>query len=212
MPGRLAWLIAGMGAVPLAACVSSLQPPQAPDRCIALQSGVAVLIIFRGCATQLNAHWAVMAKHEDRLIPPGAIVDPDYDLMFFPHAAPPPRWGDAKLGEPVTAYGNPSGPAAGESRAGRVLALASWQGSGDAAPFPAVYFRGPIAPGFSGGPVVDESGAVVGMTVEMLLAPPRINRVGAKLEAGDGIALPAGLIRAEFARLGLAAAPAPARR
>jgi hypothetical protein len=208
-PRRSRWtgILCGAAILPLAGCVAASYPPALPNGCIAYQNEFGALVVARGCATQLSAHWAVMAKHESQLAPPGAIADPDYDLVFFPRDGDAPKWADALTGEQVTAIGNPKPLAPSrsnpdlETQAGRVLAVATWQGQWDDKEFPAIYFSGPIRPGYSGGPVVNARGAVVGMTVEALLAVPMVNRTGAELEPGDGIALPAGLIEAEFARL-----------
>jgi hypothetical protein len=191
----------------LAGCVAAAYPPSLPNGCIAYQNEFGATVVARGCATQLSAHWAVMAKHESQLIPPGAIADPDYDLVFLPRDGDAPKWTDATAGEAVTAIGNPQpiaprvGNPAEESQAGWVLAVATWQGERDDRQFPAIYFSGPIRPGYSGGPVVNARGAVVGMTVEVLSAVPVINRTGAVLNPGDGIALPAAFIEKEFDRV-----------
>ena len=67
----------------LAGCVSYANPPEQANGCIAYQGGVAGFVLFRGCATQFNDHWAVMAKHQYHLAPAERIEDPEYDLIFF---------------------------------------------------------------------------------------------------------------------------------
>ena len=108
-------------------------------------------------------HIAVTNAHNANLLDPGQVIGErqDYDLLFFrtPKEAAP-QTAEPVIGEAVTAYGQ------GADRDlriahGLVKEIVHCPGCTAPAYFT---FAGNAGPGFSGGPVLDGSGRLVGVT------------------------------------------------
>ena len=115
-------------------------------------------------ATRIAPDIAVTNAHNANLIDPRLVVarDQDFDLLFFRSpGAPAPQTADPSPGLDVIAYGQG---ADGELRVahGVVRQIASCNGCGPEAAW--FTFAGDAGPGFSGGPVLDEKGRLVGIT------------------------------------------------
>jgi hypothetical protein len=116
-----------------------------------------------GAAVAIAPGIAVTNAHNANLVAPGQVIGISigYDLLFFRtarNAAPPDA--PVTIGEAVTAYGQGAG---GELRIahGMVKALQPCPGCGPSAWFT---FAGDAGPGFSGGPVLDAQGHLLGIT------------------------------------------------
>jgi hypothetical protein len=198
-----------MGALSLSACASA---PDQPNGCIAyLPARSALMTVGYQCATQLDEHWAVSAKHGLREVLDGVIVDPDYDLVFFHRDAPAPVWRKPVLGESVTAYGYPG---RRESSTGKIFGI-----SPRACPNldvdgrhltvkcgPLVVADNIVVKGYSGGPLVGQDGAVVGMIFAGLPEPVTDNNDNNKSadpadQKGITVALPADFVLDEWRAL-----------
>jgi len=186
-------------ALMLVGCAS---PPSQPSGCIAYSPAVPfVASLGRVCATQLDNRWAVSVKHAGyALVETDVIKDPDYDIVFFRHDGIAPPWADAQVGDKVTAEGNPgmvldylvSFPVPNrETVSGKVISVAKYCGTKETPSkcTNALVHNAPIEHGYSGGPLIGESGRIVGMNV------------AGKTDQTLGVALPTALIWAEFARL-----------
>jgi len=142
-----------------------------------------------GAAMVIAPGIAVTNAHNANLLDPKRVIGvrQDYDLLFFRT----PRTASAQtaapvIGESVTAYGQ------GEDRALRVahgVVKEIRQCAGCTAPAYFV-FAGNAGPGFSGGPVLDRSGRLVGITFgykdqghERLIYAYDMSRVRAELSA-----------------------------
>jgi S1-C subfamily serine protease len=116
-----------------------------------------------GAAVAIAPGIAVTNAHNANLVDPAQVIgtSTDYDLLFFraDRTSAPPDAAPA-IGEPVTAYGQG---ASGDLRVahGVVRAVQPCPGCGPSAWFT---FAGDAGPGFSGGPVVDAQGRLVGIT------------------------------------------------
>jgi len=116
-----------------------------------------------GAAMVIAPHLAVTNAHNANLLDPGTVIGvrQDYDLLFFrtPQSAKP-QTAPVTVGEDVTAYGQG---ADGELRIahGVVREIKSCAGCTAPAYFT---FAGNAGPGFSGGPVLDGSGRLIGIT------------------------------------------------
>jgi hypothetical protein len=116
-----------------------------------------------GAAVMVNPGIAVTNAHNANLLDPHSVIGTavQSDLMFF-HAAGgmPPATAAPLAGETVTAYGQDL---SGKLRLahGVVRQIVTIPGY-DASPY--FIFSGDAGPGFSGGPVVDASGKLVGIT------------------------------------------------
>ena len=183
-----------------------------PAGCIAIQAGMP--LEMRGCATQLTAHWAVMAKHGYPLEPPDAIEDKNYDLAFFPHDGKAPIWRDARPGDALIAKCNPLSVADQTieslftwtfldphfvSYKAHAMFLFKEYGK-----YKMLVYSGPVYPGCSGGPIV-HNGMVAGITSQYFNrdypAHQRDNHTSIGAHDGDGMAIPASVVMAEFHRL-----------
>jgi hypothetical protein len=116
-----------------------------------------------GAAMVIAPGIAVTNQHNENLIDPGSVIGiaRDYDLLFFrtPQSAQPATTSVA-IGAAVTAYGQ------GTDQDLRVAhGIVREIKNCDGCTAPAYFtFAGNAGPGFSGGPVVDASGRLVGIT------------------------------------------------
>ena len=116
-----------------------------------------------GAAVAIAPGIAVTNAHNANLVDPGQVIGKStgYDLLFFrtDHSPAPPDAAPV-IGEAVTAYGQG---ADGELRIahGVVKTIQPCAGCGPSAWFT---FAGDAGPGFSGGPVIDPQGRLVGIT------------------------------------------------
>jgi hypothetical protein len=116
-----------------------------------------------GAAVVIAPHVAVTNAHNANLLDPKSVtgVRQDYDLLFFRTARiAQPETAPVAVGENVTAYGQG---ADAELRIahGVVRAITSCAGCSAPAYFT---FAGNAGPGFSGGPVLDAAGRLIGIT------------------------------------------------
>jgi len=116
-----------------------------------------------GAAVVIAPGIAVTNAHNANLLEPRSVIGirQDYDLLFFrtPRNASP-QTAEPVIGQSVTAYGQ------GEDRELRIahgVVQEIKQCAGCTAPAYFV-FAGNAGPGFSGGPVLDRSGMLVGIT------------------------------------------------
>lgn len=199
-------LLGAIGALSLSACESA---PDQPNGCIAyLPARTALMTSGYQCATQLDEHWAVSAKHGLREVSDGVIVDPDYDLVFFRRDAPAPVWRKPVLGESVTAYGYPG---RRESSTGKIFGISvracpNVDVDGrhlDLKCGPLIVADNVVQKGYSGGPLVGQDGAVVGLIFAGLPEPTTDNNKGADPADPRGVtvALPADFVLAEWRAL-----------
>ncbi len=116
-----------------------------------------------GAAMVIAPHIAVTNAHNANLLDPKSVmgVRRDYDLLFFrtPRSAKP-ETAPVAVGEEVIAYGQG---ADAELRVAHGVVRAIQQCAGCTAP---AYFTfaGNAGPGFSGGPVLDAAGRLIGIT------------------------------------------------
>lgn len=116
-----------------------------------------------GAAMVIAPHVAVTNAHNANLLDPRNVIGVrrDYDLLFFrtPRSAEP-QTAPVAVGEDVIAYGQG---ADGELRIAHGVVREVKQCAGCNAP---AYFNfaGNAGPGFSGGPVLDGSGRLIGIT------------------------------------------------
>jgi hypothetical protein len=116
-----------------------------------------------GAAMMVRPGIAVTNAHNANLLDPKSVIGTatQSDLMFF-HAkgGPPPATAAPVVGEVVTAYGQDTG---GKLRLahGVIRQIVMVQGYSTS---PYFIFSGNAGPGFSGGPVIDPDGKLVGIT------------------------------------------------
>lgn len=106
---------------------------------------------------------AVTNGHNRNLVAPGAVIGEarDYDLLFFREAHNVAQAiGEPKAGETVTAYGQGKD---GELRLAHGVIEVIQDCPGCTVPAYFV-FAGDAGPGFSGGPVLNASGQLIGIT------------------------------------------------
>ena len=179
----------------LAGCASSsgvpatdIAEPEIAAAYIPLHRG-SVLSHAEGAAMAIAPGIAVSNSHNRNLVAPEAVIGEarDYDLLFFrdPHKAVA-AMADPQAGEAVSAYGQ------GEDGAlriaqGVVRAIRGCAGCDVPAYFT---FAGNAGPGFSGGPVLDGSGRLIGIVFgykdegrERLIYAYPMSRVAAELSA-----------------------------
>ena len=144
-----------------------------------------------GAAMVIAPHLAVTNAHNANLLDPKSVlgVRRDYDLLFFRTSrSAEPETAPVRPGESVIAYGQG---ADRELRVAHGVVRRVQQCTGCTAP---AYFTfaGNAGPGFSGGPVLDASGKLVGITF------------GYKDEARERLiyAYDMARVRAEFSALG----------
>ena len=117
-----------------------------------------------GAAVVIAPGIAATNAHNYRLVDRKDVIGTrqDFDLMFFrtPRSATP-RTGEVAVGQSVEAYGQ-GGNAELRVAHGVVREIHACDGCG---PAPAYFvFAGNAGPGFSGGPVLDNAGQLVGIT------------------------------------------------
>ncbi|HWY61243.1 MAG TPA: serine protease [Rhizomicrobium sp.] len=116
-----------------------------------------------GAAVMINPGIAVTNAHNANLLDPKSVIGTatQSDLMFFrASGGAPPATAAPMVGEAVTAYGQDL---SGKLRLaeGVVRQIVKVPGY-DASPY--FIFTGNAGPGFSGGPVLDPSGKLIGIT------------------------------------------------
>jgi hypothetical protein len=151
-----------------------------------------------GAAVAIAPGIAVTNGHNADLLDPKSVIgeDHNYDLLFFRTDAPPaPASASPRQGEAVIAYGQSE--YGGLRRAHGVVETIQPVCAGCDAPPVWFTFAGDAGPGFSGGPVVDEQGRLVGITF------------GYKDEGGRRLiyAYDMARVRAELAAVTASAAP-----
>ncbi|HJT44581.1 MAG TPA: serine protease [Rhizomicrobium sp.] len=177
-------------AAPSGMRVSAIAQPDIAAAYLPLQ-GRAFLGLTRadGAAVVIAPGIAVTNAHNANLLAPKSVIGTrqDYDLLFFRTARTRvPETAAPVLGEDVTAYGQGSD---GELRVAHGVVREIKQCAGCAAPAYFV-FAGDAGPGFSGGPVLDGSGRLVGIVFGYkderrgrLIYAYDMNRVRAELSA-----------------------------
>jgi hypothetical protein len=159
----LALLVAGCAASS-GAPATSIAEPDIASAYLPLHGRVHLgLDTADGAAMVIAPHVAVTNAHNANLLNPKNVIGvrQDYDLLFFRTArVARPETAPVAVGEEVTAYGQG---ADAELRIAHGVVRMIKQCAGCTAP---AYFTfaGNAGPGFSGGPVLDSSGHLIGIT------------------------------------------------
>jgi S1-C subfamily serine protease len=116
-----------------------------------------------GAAMMIRPGIAVTNAHNANLLDPKSVIGTatQSDLMFFrANGGPPPATAAPVMGEAVTAYGQDTD---GRLRLahGVIRQIVMVQGYSTS---PYFIFAGNAGPGFSGGPVIDSDGKLIGIT------------------------------------------------
>jgi hypothetical protein len=163
LPFQLAVLVALCGCA-TSSGVPAADIPEAPIAAayIPLHRG-SILFHADGAAVAIAVGIAVTNGHNRNLVDPKAVIgeDKDYDLLFFRDShRPVVHVAQPKVGEVVRAFGQG---AEGELRLAQGVVKTIETCAECSAP---AYFTfaGNAGPGFSGGPVVDGSGELIGIT------------------------------------------------
>jgi len=184
-----ALLVSGC-AVSSGAPATAIAQPQIASAYLPLHARVHLgLDSADGAAVVIAPGIAVTNAHNADLLAPRSVIATrqDYDLLFFRTAkTASPQTAEPIIGQPVTAYGQG---ADSELRVahGTVREIKQCQGCTAPAYF---IFAGNAGPGFSGGPVLDGSGRLIGITFgykdeghERLIYAYDMARVRAELDA-----------------------------
>jgi hypothetical protein len=137
--------------------------PEAPIAAAYIPLHQGGLVSHDGAAVAIAPGIAVTNGHNRNLVNPKTVIGEarDYDLLFFhdPHR-PVAEVAAPKIGDEVSAFGQGTD---GELRLARGVVRAIETCAGCTAP---AYFTfaGNAGPGFSGGPVLDASGELIGIT------------------------------------------------
>lgn len=157
-------VLAALAGCAISSGVPAADIPEAPIAAayIPLHRG-SVLAHADGAAVAIAAGIAVTNGHNRNLVDPKAVIgeDKDYDLLFFRDARRPViQTAEPEVGEVVSAFGQG---ADGELRLARGVVRTIQ--TCDECVEPAYFtFAGDAGPGFSGGPVLDAAGQLIGIT------------------------------------------------
>lgn len=193
-----------IGALLLAGCAS---PPSPVTYAHQLSRGACEAGAQWGASTQLtddvavtNAHAAALLENWRGLL----AIDERADLAFYRHRGTPATWTDARPGESVALYGSECGGVQVGVRGAVIGALKPTAFDScthcTVGPSTIVLRATGAGPGFSGGPVVNDSGQVIGLTYSMI-AHLRDEALAPGLRVGDMLAIPSALVWAEYERL-----------
>ncbi|MEP6831298.1 MAG: trypsin-like peptidase domain-containing protein [Rhizomicrobium sp.] len=191
-------LIKSFGVLFLAGCASSsgvptgnISQPEIAAAYIPLHSG-GVLSHAEGAAVVIAPGIAVTNGHNRNLVAPETVIGQsrDYDLLFFRDARTAPvTTAEPQVGGAIEAYGQGMD---GDLRTAHGVVRSIETCSGCVAPAYFV-FAGNAGPGFSGGPVLDPSGRLIGITFgyknqgrERLIYAYPMSRIQAELSALSG--------------------------
>lgn len=148
----------------LAGCIH-LHPDETPAPFILLNAGVPTLMDLAASATQLTSDVAVTARHA-RWIAPGAtwVMAGPMDIAYFRSTqARPLRAVDPVRGEAVTAWGTSPWSGTARHESARVIEpLVSMRQTFDR-PVLGFVIDAELSSGYSGGPVINARGELVGI-------------------------------------------------
>ena len=146
-----------------------------------------------GMSTQLTSTVAVTTAHEWQAVPRAKVlaISDRADLLFFQQDGAAPKQAPALPGSSVSAFGCG---AQGQRLAASGPVILT-RGLDRAAPGSMIVVRAPVRPGFSGGPVFDQSGQLIGITRAYF------NESRDGVQAGDAFVVPIVTIMQEYQRL-----------